>query len=228
MVEAMANTLKAATLTSWENETLQQAVQRVALKRFRGKLPILGVPGCHPKEVNSIGPNSKARSRKPELAKQKVVQVLMDIVFVPVQKLLEDAALLKDTMTGRGGNLEKSLSVIQSVPSWGVLKSGDLMQDLITTALDDKPSRVLKDIDTATYTGPGAQKALNWIFQGSLNADPAGSVGARSEQWAMEQLALKTQWSAWGLDIAKLGSRQRPLDLLLIEFSCCDFQRAVR
>ena len=87
---------------------------------------------------------------------------------------------------------------------------------------------IFTDHGTASYAGPGAGRGCNFIFRKCCSTDPPVRQQDQERQWVLEQRALLRKWNEWGMSDIKLGSRRRQLDLFMIEFSLCDYQRAVR
>ena len=110
------------------------------------------------------------------------------------------------------------------------LRSGDFVQDLVGPGgvLFGKVLHIFRDHGTASYAGPGSGRGSNFIYSHSRNSFPQGPRQDQEAQWVVEQRDLLSKWKAWGMSKILLGSRQRELDLFMIEFSLCDYQRAIR
>ena len=126
------------------------------------------------------------------------------------------------------------ISKVRSVKGFrGPLRSGDLVQDLISPGaglLRNKPSVRFADLKTAAYAGPGCGRGCNYVFRGQLHEDPLkGSPEQLEAAWGKELRTLLQCWERSGLSgKVFFGRRQTQLGIRMIEFAACDFQRAVK
>ena len=133
-------------------------------------------------------------------------------------------------MLGTKPLLSTVLAKMRAIDGFGFFNGCDLVQDIVGPAgpFFEKPSEIFTDHGIATYAGPGAGRGCNFIFRNNRNTDPPVRQQDQERQWVLEQRSLLRKWTEWGMSDIKLGSRGRKLDLLMIEFSLCDYQRAVR
>ena len=91
-----------------------------------------------------------------------------------------------------------------------------------------KVEDVFRDHGTASYAGPGVGRGCNFIYRKHVHSHPPVHRQDQETRWVKEQRDLLSKWKAWGMSDILLGSRKRELDLFMIEFSLCDYQRAIR
>ena len=221
----------------WYAGTLESAhvcIEKVkldAVETFVRKNKTLGIPGVHPAVLKSVGPSSSLHQdeRSRELYEEMFEHNVSRPWIALVASLLSPSSLLHYLM-GKKLSLSVVFEKMRQVEGFGSLLGGDLVQDLLGPAglFLEKPCVMFSDHGTASYAGPGAGRGCNFIFRKCCSTDPPVRQQDQERQWILEQRSLLRKWTEWGMSDIKLGSRGRKLDLLMIEFSLCDYQRAVR
>ena len=215
-------------------ESARACIEKVKLaagEAFLRRERTLGIPGVHSSVIKWVGPSSSLHEH--ERSRELYEEVFEEKVSGPwialVASLLSPHGLLHD-MLGAKPLLSTVFAKMRAIEGFGSLCGGELVQDIVGPAgpFFEKHSEIFTDHGIATYAGPGAGRGCNFIFRNDRNTDPPVRHQDQERQWVLEHRALLRKWNEWGMSDIKLGSRRRLLDLLMIEFSLCDYQRAVR
>ena len=212
-------------------ESARECIEKVKLaagEAFLRRERTLGIPGVHLSVIQWVGPSSSLHlhERSRELYEEAFEENVSEPWIALVASLLSPSSLLHN-MSGPMPFLSIVLAKMRSIDGFGYFNGCDLVQDIVghSGPFFEKPSDMFTDQDIASYARPEAGCGCNFIFRDDLHTHP--HVPDQERQWVLEQRHLLRKWKEWGMSEFKVGSRRRQLDLFMIEFSLCDYQRAV-